>query len=98
VILVPAAEQHHYVLLFPAFLIVAHSPSVSRFPLYMAAGLIAVPLMYTTKELSTGPWTLLAYPRLYGALILFTILHLHEKNSKPGSSEAANIDAFPGTQ
>jgi len=98
VILVPAAEQHHYVLLFPAFLLAVHSPLVSKVPLYIAAGLIIVPLMFTTKEFSTGWWALLAYPRLYGALILFVILHLHEKNSKPGSSETDNINAFSGTQ
>jgi hypothetical protein len=98
VILVPAAVEHHFLLLFPAFLLAAHSPFVSKFPLYIAAGLIIVPLMYTAKQFSTGPWALMAYPRLYGALILLLLLHLHEKNSKPGSSEAANIDAFSGTQ
>jgi glycosyl transferase family 87 len=98
VILVPAAEQHHFILLFPAFLLAAHSPLVSRSPLYVAAGLISVPWMYTTKECSTGWWALTAYPRLYGALILFMILHLHEKNSRLGCNEAANVDAFSGTQ
>lgn len=99
VILVPAAEQHHYILLFPAFLFAARSPLIPRAPLYIAAALIVLPLGYISEALSSGWWALMAYPRLYGAIILFALLHLYQKDSKPSFPHAAtNIDAFPRTQ
>jgi len=94
VILVPAAEQYHYVLLFPAFLLAAHSPTVPRPLLYVAAILIALPLSYTDKALSAGWWALLAYPRLYGAIFLFVILLFDEDEPPSRKSEVLNIDAF----
>jgi hypothetical protein len=74
VILVPAAEQHHYILLFPAFALAALSFNLSRIPLLAATALVAIPLAYGSKELSEGWWSLLAYPRLYGAILLYVIL------------------------
>jgi len=95
VILVPAAEQHHYILLFPAFLFAARSPLIPRVPLFIAAALIVLPLGYMTEALSSGWWALIAYPRLYGAIILFVLLHFYPKDSRPNiPDEAPNIDAF----
>jgi hypothetical protein len=99
VILVPAAEQHHYILLFPAFLLAVRSPRIPRVLLYLAAALIVLPLAYTAKPLSSGWWVLMAYPRLYGALILFAILHFDQKDSEPSPpDEATNVDAFSSAQ
>ena len=99
VILVPAAEQYHYVLLFPAFLLAVHAPAVPKVPLYISAALIAWPLDYMTKTLASGWWALVAYPRLYGAIILFIILRFHHEDSKLGSSnEATKLDAVAGVE
>lgn len=99
VILIPAAEQHHYVLLFPAFLLGIHSIQVPKVPLYISAALVALPLDYMTMALTSGWGALFAYPRLYGAIILFILLHLHGKAVKLGpASEANKLDAVAGDQ
>ena len=94
-ILVPVAEQHHYVLLFPAFLLAVHSSNVPKWLLFVAAALIVLPLEYMNKNLSSGWWALLAYPRLYGAILLFFILQFHLDNFVTYDSQAINIDALP---
>ncbi|HXQ33397.1 MAG TPA: glycosyltransferase family 87 protein [Anaerolineales bacterium] len=93
-ILVPAAEQHHYVILFPAFLLAIRSPNVSKWLLFIAAALIALPLESMNKVLSSGWWALLAYPRLYGAILLFFILHFNQNDFVSRDSQAINIDAL----
>ena len=99
VILIPAAEQHHYVLLFPVFLLGIHSIQVTKVPLYISAALVALPLDYMTMALTSGWGALFAYPRLYGAIILFILLHLHGKAVKLGpASEANKLDAVAGDQ
>jgi len=93
VILVPAAEQHHYVLLLPAVFLAVRSRSVPKVLLLMAVALIALPLNYTVNALANGWWSLLAYPRLYGAILLFVALLYYEDDSVVGEFEAINIDA-----
>lgn len=75
-ILVPAAEQHAYVLLFPALLLLlSRRPT----PVYgIAAALVLVPLPYT-RPLARGFGALLAYPRLYGALLLLALLFARDE-------------------
>ena len=97
-ILVPAAEQHHFVILFPAFLLAVYSPNVSKWLLFTAAALIALPLESMNKDLSSGWWALLAYPRLYGAILLFSILHFNQNDFVSRDSQAINIDAISRAQ
>jgi arabinofuranan 3-O-arabinosyltransferase len=94
VILVPAAEQHHYVLLFPAFLLGLQSRTVPKAPLFAAAALVALSLNYTVQALAYGWWALLAYPRLYGAILLLLALFCYKTDQKSQGSEAAHVDAF----
>jgi hypothetical protein len=94
VILVPVAEQHHYALLFPVFLLAVESPHVPKWYLFVVAGLIVLPLDYMNKDLASGWWALFAYPRLYGAILLFFILHLHQHEFVPRDSRILNIDAL----
>ena len=82
-LLVPAAEQHHYILLFPAFLFVAHAPNLPCVPLFIAVALLAIPLTYSSKELSQGWWSLFAYPRLYGGIILYFLLLIIPNEPRP---------------
>lgn len=98
VILVPAAEQHHYILLFPAFLLAADSLSVPKALLYGSAALVALSLDYTAKDLTQGGWALLAYPRLYGAILLFIALCYYKDEPTAGDFEAVNIDAYSRSQ
>ncbi len=72
VILVPAAEQHHYVLLFPVLIYLAHTFTP---PYVLAVALILIPLPYAQPDLAQGWLALLAYPRLYGAVILLALLY-----------------------
>ena len=83
VILIPAAEQYHYVLLFPAFLFAFSSPQSPRVPLLIAATLVALPLMYTSVSLTQGWWSLFAYPRLYGGILLYILLLITCNEPKP---------------
>lgn len=97
-ILVPAAEQHHYAVLFPAFLLAVHSPSAPKWLLFIAAALIVFPLEYMNTDLTSGWWALLAYPRLYGAITLFCILQFHQDDFVSRDSQALNIDALSRAQ
>jgi hypothetical protein len=76
VILSPWALEHHYPLLFlPLAILTAW---VRREPGYwpwvvwgLGLVLIAAPLSYQVPLLTGGRWAFLAYPRLYGALLLW---------------------------
>ncbi len=35
--------------------------------------LVGAPLPYKLPSLAAGPWTLLAYPKLYGALVIWAL-------------------------
>ena len=98
VILVPAAEQHHYVLLFPAFLLAIYSPFIPKVPLYISAALIVLPIDSLSAGLSSGWWALLAYPRLYGAILLFVLLQYYRAELPSLEQEGISTDAFSHAQ
>jgi hypothetical protein len=98
VILVPAAEQHHYVLLFPSVLLAVRSPNIQKWLLYIAAALIALPLNFMNSALSSGWWALFAYPRLYGAVILFFMLQHLQTSPASYEAQVINSDGLAGTQ
>ena len=81
-ILVPAAEQHHYVLSFPAFLLASSLLRLPRIPLAIAAALVVLPFSCTSISLSQGWWAWFAYPRLYGAVFLLAVLLLHNRRAE----------------
>ncbi len=89
VILVPSAEGHQYVLLLPAFLFALYGARTPGWPLWIAAALIALPLPFAQSALSQGWLALLAYPRLYGALILFAILQPTDRERRVTESGLA---------
>jgi len=89
-ILVPVAEQHHYVLLFPAFLLAFSSPDLPCLLLLIAAALVALPLPFTSPAMSQGWLALLAYPRLYSAVILFSVLLYNHKIFPDHKAESIN--------
>ena len=97
-ILVPVAEQHHYAVLFPVFLLAVNSPSVPKWLLFIAAALIASPLEYMNSDLTSGWRALLAYPRLYGAILLFFLLQWHQVDFVSQDSQTINIDALSRAQ
>jgi hypothetical protein len=76
IVSVPFAEQHHYTLaVLPLFVVAgAWSKGQGRaagWLLGLAAALIGLPLPYEAPALSQGALALLAYPRLYGGLLLW---------------------------
>ncbi len=77
-ILSPLAEQYHYlILLVPLVAVAAISTEFNlstRALFALAAVLIFVALPYKNPYWWNGAWALLAYPRLYGALILWGLL------------------------
>lgn len=76
VFLSPLALDYHYVLLVVPFAIVA-ARSVERDSgwraaiLALAVALVALDLPYRSPPLADGAWALLAYPKLYGAWLLW---------------------------
>jgi hypothetical protein len=79
IILSPVSIDYHYTLLLVPILIVAISPDVrSSIPLSAAAVvgllLIALPLRHTSPALASGVKALLAYSKLYGAMILLVVV------------------------
>ena len=78
VLFAPLAEQYHYLLLVPAVAVTIDvaTTRVLGMSLLLAGALILVlaPLPYKIPALAPGAWALLAYPRLYGALVILTLL------------------------
>jgi hypothetical protein len=71
----PAGEQYHYAMLFVVFLLAATSRLVEWRLLIVAALLFAVPAYFLdTARFGAYPAALVAYPRLYGALLLWGLL------------------------
>jgi disulfide bond formation protein DsbB len=76
----PVAEGYHYILVLPSLLVglwhVQHQARDWRawlVPL-LAALLIGAPLPYTSRRLQGGWLALVAYPRVYGAYLLWAWL------------------------
>lgn len=82
----PIAESYHYVLVLPAVVIAfwwalhRRLTLASRSILAAAGALLVVPLrLYTASTISSGGLAILAYPRVYGALVLWGWLALNLK-------------------
>jgi hypothetical protein len=83
IVLLPVAEEHHFViLLIPIFSLIddlrQHPPAAGGLSLdYIWLGialcLLVVPIRYDDLALSVGWWALLAYPRLYGAWLIWLV-------------------------
>ncbi|HET9223256.1 MAG TPA: glycosyltransferase 87 family protein, partial [Roseiflexaceae bacterium] len=89
----PFGEGYHYVLVLPALLVAAwwawqggerHGslPWMLWGILALAALLLAAPLPYKSPALAVGWLALLAYPRVYGAYLLWLVLALMLKRAK----------------
>ncbi len=92
IIFSPVAEEYHFVLLIlPMFIFVANLSRVTH-PLVLALFCVALlllglPLDYKNPTLSQGALALLAYPRLYGAWLLWAALVFQSSRTK-GESHA----------
>ncbi len=81
VILLPVAEEHHFVMmLIPIFILVDrlvlqaqfHQMGITNYLLLFGAiALLILPIPYESPALSVGWLALLAYPRLYGGWLLW---------------------------
>lgn len=73
----PLAEGYHYTLVLPAVVIAswwayrAKASLAAWAVLAMAVCLLAAPFPYRSESLAAGWWALLAYPRVYGAYLLW---------------------------
>jgi hypothetical protein len=81
VVLSPLAEQYHYLLLVPSCAVAidaARSRSsrsmLGNVGLGLALALIFLPLPFKSPRASDWAWGLLAYPRLAGGLLVWTLL------------------------
>jgi hypothetical protein len=93
VVLSPVSEDYHYVLeLAPIAILLADWRDARPGRRWLAIlvigiGLIGAPLPYKVASLAMGGWSLLAYPKLYGALLLWGLAFsaLHRERSWSGS-------------
>jgi hypothetical protein len=73
----PLGESYHYVLVLPSLIVAlwwawqARAGKAAWLALGSVILLIAAPLPYTDPRLAAGWWSLLAYPRVYGAYLLW---------------------------
>ncbi|MBA3531331.1 MAG: DUF2029 domain-containing protein [Ardenticatenales bacterium] len=73
----PLGEQHHYAMVLPALLIALWWARHHRVAgpgwawLLLSALLLGAPLPFKALQLQAGLWALLAYPRVYGAFLLW---------------------------
>ncbi|MFQ5854088.1 MAG: glycosyltransferase family 87 protein [Anaerolineae bacterium] len=81
--LAPLAEEHHFtVLILPLVVLGAHllrrGLRIQVLTTGLAGyGLLAAPLPFMHPRLTQGWWAFLAYPKLYGALLLWLALLFH---------------------
>jgi hypothetical protein len=78
IVLNPFALDYHYLLaLVPIAILAARlNRSTRRWPLLILAvayALIAADLPYRSPRLNEGAWAILAYPKLYGAILLWAL-------------------------
>ena len=85
VVLSPLAEQYHFLVLMAPVTVMVAGWSRFNFRAWawfaLAIALIVLPLPYKSPELASGPLALLAYPRLYGALIVWALLVFQNRGS-----------------
>jgi hypothetical protein len=101
VVLNPGASDYHYTLLLaPMALLVARwraagSPWSTGSALALGVLLVGLPLPYLSPALAAGGWALLAYPKLYGALVLWAVaigsLAQAKRSTPKGASSGAAI-------
>jgi hypothetical protein len=75
-LIVPLALDYHYMLLLLPILILVAQPSWSvraKLALILAIVLVSTAIDFRQPALSVGWWALLAYPKLYGALLLWAL-------------------------
>ena len=85
IVLQPAAEQYAYVTAFVPFVVATREwlrrpTSAGGICLAAAALLVYAPLPYKNPRLWQGTIALLAYPRLFGGLLLWGTLILRHRN------------------
>ena len=78
IILSPASIDYHYILLLIPILILLNwlrkNQSQLLWSVFIGSViLIAISLPYTSSKISSGIWSVFAYPKLYGALILWVL-------------------------
>jgi hypothetical protein len=84
VLIVPVALDYHYtMLLLPVIILAAQKWSTKRswFVLALGIALISTAIDYQQPALSVGWWALLAYPKLYGALLLWGLAMWQQNKS-----------------
>ena len=84
VLSLPAAAESHYVLMaIPLALL-----RLNLFELVVTAALLIVPLEFTAERFTDGWWSLLGYPRLYAAWLLWAVA-IRELRSGAAGQKAA---------
>ena len=81
ILLSPVALDYHYVLaLLPVAILLAHLPSwgsldslIAGLGWLTAVAAIGLNLPYQSAAIQGGAWALLAYPKLYGAILLWIL-------------------------
>ena len=94
VIASPLALDYHYVLLLLPLMVVGagsrpHTPLWFTLALIASYLLIALPLPYTAHRLQYGWLAFLAYPKLYGGLLLWAICLYSQSAGQPVSQPPA---------
>ena len=97
-VLSPVSLDYHYVMaLLSIALLLSHwqyrMVSWGGLTLTVGAILIAVDLPYRSAELADGAWALLAYPKLYGALLLWGLALV--SCLRPGDSNKPGFPFWP---
>ncbi len=93
VLLTPLALDYHYVqLLLPVALLAGctrrHGPVLAWCALGASALMLGADLPYRSPRLASGAWALLAYPKLYGALLLCALALWRPRGRPPEASHA----------
>jgi len=93
---VPIAEDHQFVLLtLPAFLVLT-SPATPAWSVALIAALLLAPAEWTIHRFTSGWWSLLAYPRLYAAGLLFGFVLMTMRSEKARAGAAGSIPSCSG--
>ena len=101
VAMAPIGEGYHYTMIFPAVLIGwwwllrTEAPKRNWLLMAMCTALICAPqLYYSSSHLQAGWLALLAYPRVYGALMLWGFL-AHAMVAREGAVVPSTAGSLP---
>ena len=103
IILSPVSEDYHYTLLLvPIVILLAYWRDAgpgrpALIALALGVALIGAPLPYKDPALSVGARALLAYPKLYGALVLWAVALFALRRPAPRTAQVASA-ALPAPQ